>query len=109
MQMKWGILWRPMKVKLENIKYILHSIARLHNFVINERLANGEVMEEVGTGANRIYHPTVDEDVFNDAEAQEAKKKHLKGVSIIRDTMVERIANLGLRRPRGNIITRNDE
>jgi DDE superfamily endonuclease len=35
MQMKWGILWRPLKVNLGNIKYIMLAIARLHNFTIN--------------------------------------------------------------------------
>jgi DDE superfamily endonuclease len=35
MQMKWVILWRPMPVKLSNVKQVL-AIARLHNFIINE-------------------------------------------------------------------------
>jgi DDE superfamily endonuclease len=89
MQMKWGVLWRPLRIKLDNIKYIVLAIARLHNFTINERLLNDEQMEEVSTGAHRVYNLTeVDEEINAN---EKAKEKHLKGISIIRDRMVERI------------------
>jgi hypothetical protein len=35
---KWGILTRPLTVKVRNIKRLICAIARLHNFCINERL-----------------------------------------------------------------------
>lgn len=70
MQMKWGILWCLMRVKLQNIQHIIISIARLHNFIINERIFNDEEPEDIGTGT---YNPTIDDilrkndndDVFN--------------------------------------------
>lgn len=108
MQMKWGILWRPMKVKLRNIKYLVVAIARLHNFVINERLENDEQIEEIGTDTNRVYNPTVTDDTVNE-QLEQAKRNHLKGMSIVRDNMVERIAWLKLKRPKNNILRTNDE
>ena len=38
MQMKWGILQRPLSCKLRNVGLLIHTVGRLHNFVINERL-----------------------------------------------------------------------
>jgi DDE superfamily endonuclease len=104
MQMKWGILWRPMRVKLDNVKYIVLALARLHNYVINERILDGDTPEEVGTGTNRVYNQS-DVETQND----EARNNHLKGLSIIRDTMVERIVDLKLKRPKNNIIANNND
>jgi DDE superfamily endonuclease len=42
MNTKWAILNRPLKQHLTNVKFIVHAIARLHNFVIKERLLNNE-------------------------------------------------------------------
>lgn len=113
MQMKWGILWRPMRVHLDNVKYIMHAISRLHNFTINERLLNDDPPDEVGTGINRLYHPT-DADIEEyDDEATAARiaatKKHLKGMSIIRDNMVQRVKTLGISRPKSNQIRKDDD
>ena len=35
---KWGILWRPIRTKIENVPHIITAITRLHNYTINERL-----------------------------------------------------------------------
>jgi DDE superfamily endonuclease len=108
MQMKWGILWRPMRVKLDNIKFIMMAIARLHNFTVNERLANDEQTESVGVETERVYNPTVDveeEIIVNNNNC----RRHLVGLSIIRDEMVDRVKSLELTRPINNIIrTRNN-
>jgi DDE superfamily endonuclease len=103
MQMKWGILWRPMRIKLDNIKYVLLAIARLHNFVVNERLSNEEPMEHVGTDTERVYNPS-DQEVFTNTQCNKNRRKYLLGTSIIRDEMVQRIKSLGLTRPTSNII-----
>jgi DDE superfamily endonuclease len=109
MQMKWGILWRPIRVKFNNIKYIVLAIVALHNFVINERLARGGKQEEVGTDSERIYlssDDTNEDDDENDDNCDNNTQglDRLNGVSIIRDRMVERVAELGLVRPPNNII-----
>lgn len=106
MQMKWGLLWRPMRVKLKKIKPIMFAISRLHNFTINERLLNDELIEEVTTGDGRIYYST-DEDL--EEYSVKAPQKYLKGISLIRDAMVERIKDLGLSRPESNRIRSNED
>lgn len=35
--MRWGIFWRPLGHKLENVKYIIDGAMRLHNFIVNYR------------------------------------------------------------------------
>jgi DDE superfamily endonuclease len=102
MQMKWGILWRPMRVKLDNIKFVVLVIAKLHNFTINERLVNEERPEEQGTAQDGLYNPT--DPLDNIAANNDVLKRHLKGLSFIRDTMVERIVELEVTRPANNMI-----
>ena len=114
MQMKWGILWRPLRVKLSNIKFIINGIARLHNFTIDERLLDNEVEEFVGVGESRQYLPTE----FQNANGSAIHKsrygvnldfdnnKYVKGVSATRELMCNNIKNRGLKRPRGNVIVR---
>jgi hypothetical protein len=111
MQMKWGILWRPMRVQLKNIKHITFAIARLHNFVIDERLLNLETIENVGTGSDKLYNETDPEEDYNieinnesNQTTTTSRKKYLRGLSFIRDEMVNRVAELQLSRPVNNII-----
>jgi hypothetical protein len=106
MQMKWGILWRPMRVKLSNIKHIILAIARLHNFIINERLLANEEFEKVSTGEQRVYCPSdpLDEnsqDVINVENEinTSSRKKYIRGMSFIREEMVNRVTDLKLTRP----------
>jgi DDE superfamily endonuclease len=104
MQMKWGILWRPIRVKFNNIEWIVLAIVALHNFTINKQLASGEKVKEVGTDSNQFYLELKisNEDVDND-------NMHSQGLSINKDRMVERIAQLGLVRPPGNVINKNKD
>jgi DDE superfamily endonuclease len=111
MQMKWGILWRPMRVQLKNLKHITFAIARLHNFVIDERLLCQQTMEEVGTGSEKYYNESdPDEDyvaeliVGSNYTTTSSRKKYLRGFSFIRDEMVNRVTELKLTCPVNNII-----
>jgi hypothetical protein len=52
MQMKWGILWCPIRVKFNNIKWIVLAIVALYSFTIKEKLASGDKVKEVGTDSN---------------------------------------------------------
>ena len=36
LQARWGILWRPMKVDFENVKFLLLALCRLHNFIMRD-------------------------------------------------------------------------
>ena len=54
MTRKWGILHRPLSIRLPSIKHLICCIARLHNFCINERLqgiAQQTATETVATSA----------------------------------------------------------
>jgi hypothetical protein len=46
---KWGVLARPLTLKIKNVKRLILAIARLHNFCINERLA--------GAGVGKVFTP----------------------------------------------------
>ena len=66
MQMKWGILQRPIGCCIKNLKWMIQAIARLHNFVINERLRRNEAskMNEPADPSNTVpsYLPTIPRD-----------------------------------------------
>ena len=36
LQARWGILWRPMKVDFERVKFLLLALCRLHNFIMKD-------------------------------------------------------------------------
>ena len=34
---RWGILWRPLLVKFDNLSLLLHALCRLHNFCMQDK------------------------------------------------------------------------
>ena len=34
---RWGILWRPLRIKFDNLSLLLHTLCRLHNFCMTDR------------------------------------------------------------------------
>jgi len=114
MQIKWGILHRPLTCSLKNAKWLAQAIARLHNYVINERLAakedpTVEIRGNVETG-RASYHPTVP----NDAEGNPIPLKKLfegtiDGHSHLRDAMVKRVVSMGYQRPAANKRNNNNK
>jgi hypothetical protein len=34
---RWGILWRPLRVKFDNLNLLLHTLSRLHNYCMTDR------------------------------------------------------------------------
>jgi hypothetical protein len=57
---KWGILARPLTIKLKNIKRMVVAIAKLHNFCINKRiLANcAQQAQQPQRDDQMIFTPT---------------------------------------------------
>jgi hypothetical protein len=47
MQMKLGILQRPLGAKLKNVRWLLIAVVRLRNFCINERLLEAKENDPV--------------------------------------------------------------
>ena len=109
---RWGILWRPLRVKMENLKYVMMAIALLHNYTINERLLfeleNNEDADiynlkindtpQVSTGTG-FCEPTPSTPEYDTITRSKAKDIYLKGHSFIRESMNERIKILNIKRP----------
>ncbi|CAB9502366.1 unknown protein [Seminavis robusta] len=105
MQMKWGILARPLGCSLKNMLWLAQAIARLHNFCINERLEaagtvdNDTVLSTNGTG----YIPSVPHDADGDpVRLDNIFKGSFEGNSYLREFMAKRIKGLQLQRPSRN-------
>ena len=117
MQQKWGILKRPLQVRLKKLKHIVGAICRLHNFVINERTEESlkeaqELIEQAAENALPLHSssglcnnltgaPLPDpEDPNNVLECTVS----LPGQSSTRESMVLRVESLELERPLANKI-----
>lgn len=99
MQQKWGVLQRPWRGRISQLRKLVVAIARLHNYTINERLTSStrkppsESNEEMARA--RSYNmPTI----INDDE--EEKLKSLEGQSYVRACLVDRVEQMYLKRPR---------
>jgi len=97
MTKKWGILWKPLHIKVNHVKTLALAISRLHNFTINERIRlNGTrdpASEQGVTGREEDVH------VAATAAEVEATQANLPAFSELREMMVERVEALGLTRP----------
>jgi DDE superfamily endonuclease len=96
---KWSILSRPLTVKLKNIKKIIVTIAKLHNYCINERLGN--VSDEVYTPRNVAFtqHQIMLREQSAYEEFEELQHEYENAWSNNRDRMVKEIEALKLTRP----------
>lgn len=100
---KWGVLQKPLAVEFSKVKNVIHTCIRLHNFCIDERLladpnysVDDEVDNFVATGMNAnedfYYCETVD------GEALPPSIRASVG-EMSRNIIVDKIANLNLKRP----------
>jgi hypothetical protein len=71
---RFGVLRSPLRVSILNIGPLIQSIARLHNFLLNE---------------NNDY----------DWETNSKPAQPIHGISIIREALVKRVREAGLTRP----------
>jgi hypothetical protein len=108
MQMKWGILQRPVGCDMKNLRWMVQAIGRLHNFVINERLLRNEAneMAEPEDPSNTVpsYLPTIpcdEEGNIIDLHPLTALAAE-RNTSELREFMVKRVELLGLERPENN-------
>ena len=107
LQTKWCVLKKNLSTSLETSARILDSCARLHNYVINEKIIDNEIMDDnqilteiipvsfspLGWG----YLPTVEPLCI------------LPGSSVMRDVILTRLQTLGVQRPPVNIERRRKE
>jgi hypothetical protein len=103
MTKKSGILQRLLTTKLTNDKWLIICIARLHNFVINERLSSGQQSAfKVGDRAVDAALALVERSHHQTPET-EGSVRH-RGNSTARLLMVQRVKDKGLERPAKNTI-----
>jgi hypothetical protein len=100
MQAKWGILQRPLACSINNMLWLAQAIARLHNYCINERLANDLAPFEVADNACPTYIPSVPHNGAGDpVQLDHAFSGTNEGFSFLREWMANRVARKQLQRP----------
>jgi hypothetical protein len=111
---KWGILSRPLNVPIRKLKFIVLAIARLHNFVINERLSQQQLAtNNMFRAVNNVLPGEMDHPLLNalDMEMRSLRDEaahvdewvnmsdFIPQWSMQREQLVKRIADFGLERP----------
>jgi hypothetical protein len=109
LNMKWEIFQKPLKMKMSKMKLHLQAIARLHNFVINERLSrNKSAFDSVREAQQAVAscrpstlndsrgNPVDDESAYSTIVQPSVK---LLGVSHTRAFMVKKVKHFKLKRP----------
>lgn len=99
MTVKWGILCRPARCNMKNVKWQMLAIARLHNYCINRRHADAD--QDYDSSGGIGYYETVP----MHAEDEAVYEEHLSdfpGFSSLREYMVQQVADAGLARPCSN-------
>ena len=97
MQMKWGILAWPLQLTVQCAGILMHAIAQLHNFVINEQL---ETVDEVPDMLEYLpLHPQDENGApifLNDDGSMEPHRQGFAGWSEVREMMAWRVEERGL-------------
>jgi len=101
MYQKWGVLWKPMRVNIENVRCVVQAIGRLHNFVINQRLAWQGIkgFSNSLAGVERFQEPDDNREQREEEEGMENILLGPTGISFTRTRMAQRMKDLGLERP----------
>ena len=99
MKQKWGILNSPLKIRLKNVKKLMLSLARLHNFTINERLKVGGHPQTDGRHGFSVFEEGMRLQ-HADTEGHDIEMNEFRNFSANRIAMVERVRLRRLERPR---------
>jgi DDE superfamily endonuclease len=101
MTRKWGILQRKMMNSLPNVKHIICCIARLHNFVIDERLRTGSASANLRNPTSERLSPM--QRAFMTASAFKEHREIISNEypqwSLTRQDMVKLVKDNNLVRP----------
>ena len=110
LQTKWAVLKRNLTTGLETTAKVLEVCARLHNYVIDENKVDKDIsgspgsdeaddIQEILAEITPVYNSPLGWGYLPTVE----KLDVMPGTSVIRDVILERIANMGLQRPPANI------
>ena len=98
---KWAVLQRRLQLDLKNAGKLFMCCARLHNYVINERiLRNSDNMLVVADPIAGEVDYSGDDTTFLASDVQVST---IPGNSIMRDILVQRVSDLALVRPQYNL------
>ena len=98
---KWAVLQQRLQLDLKNAGKLFMCCARLHNYVINERiLRNSDNMLVVADPIAGEVDYSGDDTIFLASDVQVST---IPGNSIMRDILVQRISDLALVRPQYNL------
>jgi DDE superfamily endonuclease len=105
MQGKWSILQRPLGCSMKNMIWLSQGIARLHNYCINERLAESKSSFSTPDAEIPRYIPSIPHNANgNPVELQHAfMGANDDGQSFLREWMATRVLTKQLQRP-GNTV-----
>ena len=98
---KWAVLQQRLQLDLKNAGKLFMCCARLHNYVINERiLRNSDNMLVVADPIAGEVDYSGDDTTFLASDVQVST---IPGNSIMRDILVQRVSDLALVRPQYNL------
>jgi hypothetical protein len=94
---KWAILQKPIGIKLSNLKNLLNTICRLHNFCIDNREASVQLrsLYRVQQSKHHPHEPMQLDYVPSDAPTIISRE----GTSHLREILANRIVSKLLARP----------
>jgi hypothetical protein len=115
MTQKWRILLRPLLQKFENVRLFALTIARLHNFCIDQRLSErgwnpASRCAALGVRAQEISDGNERSDGFITQHAADMDAntfQYVIGGSFMRQTMADRVQNKDLQRPLTSVLHTN--
>lgn len=99
---KFRILQRPIQVKLQSSGKLFLCCARLHNYIINERIRMKGDFDILAATSTRELEDAVDSTTPSDLRVCS-----IPGNSIMRDILLQRITDRALVRPRHNVRRNN--
>ena len=103
---KWRILKKPLEVDIKNVRRVVMSICRLHNYVISSQpsIVEEKLKKKKSPGTSNT---NVGDSGLGYLPSDNTMQL-IPGVSAIRDNLVKAINNLCLTRPAQNIQRNND-
>jgi hypothetical protein len=103
---KWLILNSPVRSPVGKLKLLVRALARLHNFCINERTAESLVLAEkeksnhMPSTPHLLDETPIESDDIEQRVVDSVTPNTHKGMSAIREMMVNNVEKLGLERPK---------